>query len=963
MIVTSQTQLAHFKEVLESHRGPIVFDVETNGVNWSGRNYEGELTRIIGYAFYFPGIRNKAGRSFYIPIRQRIHPVRCIEWVPLEKQPTPRKRLFPPGVERFPDGIVYEQRVIQEKFIDLNVPPAVMKELLAPVFSDPTRKIVGHNIKFDAHMVRVEGMAFECETYDTMLQAHLANENERSYGLKELSVWYVSPDAADEKSELVAWGKANGYPRITSRSKNADQSKVLMANLDKCPLFLVGDYAAQDCVLTWKLCEYYKDKMQKESPRLMPLWGEVNIYNDEVARMELAGVQVNKETCAEAIAYADQMVKSIYERMVDWTGEDFNPGSSEQVAKYIYGWEKPEHLPKGVRAKQPPVHKLALMNIEHPLAPMVLEHRQWDKALTTYYRPWLTKADENGLLHPNLMLIGTVAGRLSCREPNLQNLPRASPIYDVRRAIVAKPGMALVSFDYCLHPSTPVKTTKGVKPISEIEPGDFVFSYREGRIACNPVTESAPIPPLNAYRLTFDNGESVVASADHKWPTHDGIRTTEELSIGARMVPLRQTKGGEGYTHLYSDSAFRYSKEHLLVAEAHHGLRPPGFETHHKNRNKQDNHPDNLEYVPESVHRSLHGKESYASQDHAARIEALREGIKRRRSYNGEDNPNFGKRRGSYVSCWECGTEFYAYPSTPRKYCSPQCYHAAQSTGLNHKLVSKEPVGQQSMWAITVENDHNYALGCGVFTLNSQIELRVCAHYTEDPNMMAVYFDDEGDIHTLTSEMLGLDKWLGKKEGRQAAKTLNFAMLYGMGPRGLKSALYINSKGQLDVTLAEAKEKLQAFKESYPTIDRWCRRVTRFAEKKRYIELWTGRRRRYPRPRYYGDMDEAHTAVNNLIQGGAAEIMRHAICRLGRMFREHKSPVTMDLQIHDDILFSIPQDDVEFWLPRIKAVMESFEFNVPIKTECKVGSEWSTMVVRNDIKPYTGADLLLGGVS
>jgi DNA polymerase-1 len=170
-----------------------------------------------------------------------------------------------------------------------------------------------------------------------------------------------------------------------------------------------------------------------------------------------------------------------------------------------------------------------------------------------------------------------------------------------------------------------------------------------------------------------------------------------------------------------------------------------------------------------------------------------------------------------------------------------------------------------------------------------------------------------------------------------------------MGARGLQSSLYVNSGGKVTITRQEAEQILQDFKSSYPSVDRWCERVTQFAVQNRYIELWTGRKRHYPaRSAHYNHngQDMAVTAVNNLVQGGAAEVLRHDICRLDRMADTMRWPLWMHLQIHDDVLMSLPEDDYERYLPYIFFEMTNWSFKVPIGAELKVGKVWTKKEMR-----------------
>src|SRR5262249_32171224 len=175
----------------------------------------------------------------------------------------------------------------------------------------------------------------------------------------------------------------------------------------------------------------------------------------------------------------------------------------------------------------------------------------------------------------------------------------------------------------------------------------------------------------------------------------------------------RLTNARNGYTHLYAFGATEYAKEHVLVAEAAWGPRPPGAHVYHRNRDRRDNRPDNLEYLGAAAHGSYHGLEQWrqaTDEQRRTKVAQLVGGLSRRRSYAGADNPRYGKRGGSERQCLRCATSFYNNPPSRagRKFCSAACYRAARRDGLNHRLVSIQDPGPPPMAANNREAVHKY---------------------------------------------------------------------------------------------------------------------------------------------------------------------------------------------------------------------------------------------------------------
>src|SRR5262249_28179876 len=159
---------------------------------------------------------------------------------------------------------------------------------------------------------------------------------------------------------------------------------------------------------------------------------------------------------------------------------------------------------------------------------------------------------DDGRVYADWNQTGSEAGRFSCSSPNMQQVPRENAY---RQCIIAPPGRVLIKADYCLHPDTPVVTTAGDKRIGDIRPGDKRCARRGRGVAGGEVPRTLGGGQLPSYRLTFDNGESVIASADHRWPVQvkdDSLRTrrsgtapsrvvektTAQLEPGERMVPF-----------------------------------------------------------------------------------------------------------------------------------------------------------------------------------------------------------------------------------------------------------------------------------------------------------------------------------------------------------------------------------------------------------------------------------------
>lgn len=236
----------------------------------------------------------------------------------------------------------------------------------------------------------------------------------------------------------------------------------------------------------------------------------------------------------------------------------------------------------------------------------------------------------------------------------------------------------------------------------------------------------------------------------------------------------------------------------------------------------------------------------------------------------------------------------------------------------------------------------------------SQIELRVGAFYCRDEKMLDTYRQEGGDIHAQTTSVIyhipfeqAADKNAEHyKERRTIAKSCNFGVFYGLFPRGLQKTLKF--KAGLDTPLSECERIITNLKAGYPRLAEWQQVVKRQAEARKYSETWLGRRRYLPNitSNDWGKKSFAERcAMNTPIQGTAADILKLALARLvvGLPERPWLRPL---LQIHDELVFEVPEDKVNEAVAFIKACMEEKpfdKFDVPIIAESAVRPTFGDM--------------------
>ncbi len=209
------------------------------------------------------------------------------------------------------------------------------------------------------------------------------------------------------------------------------------------------------------------------------------------------------------------------------------------------------------------------------------------------------------------------------------------------------------------------------------------------------------------------------------------------------------------------------------------------------------------------------------------------------------------------------------------------------------------------------------------------LELRLAAHFTKEPNLVEAFEKNESP-HDTVAQRMGVD--------RHTAKTLNFSILYGAGPKRLSE--------QFSLSPERAGSLLANYWRANPLIYRWKESVQERARKDGYVRLWSGHVRRYmPEEAYipgHKAKAQPHTAPNNVIQGSGAEIIRRATMRLDKYLRTTNCHLL--LQVHDSLVYEVPDGLLEAVIPVIKETMENNpEFSIPLTVDIKTGTCWGKM--------------------
>ena len=218
----------------------------------------------------------------------------------------------------------------------------------------------------------------------------------------------------------------------------------------------------------------------------------------------------------------------------------------------------------------------------------------------------------------------------------------------------------------------------------------------------------------------------------------------------------------------------------------------------------------------------------------------------------------------------------------------------------------------------------------------SQIELRLLAHFSQDP-LLVEAFQRGDDIHTLTaSQVFGVPPLMVTADHRRQAKVVNFGIVYGLSAFGLSQNLGIET--------SEAKQFISAYFEKYKGVRTWIDKTLEEARREQKVRTLFGR----VRPIHDINSKNANlrgfaerTAVNTPLQGTAADLIKLAMIRIDRALTERRMQSKMTLQVHDELVFEVPEGEIEGVKSLVREQMEKVHpLSVPLLVEVGVGRNW-----------------------
>lgn len=305
-------------------------------------------------------------------------------------------------------------------------------DALRPVLEDRNIQKIGHNMKYDAEILKLNGVNLAPLSFDTMLASYLLNSTSRQHSLDALAF-----------TEF-------GYEMMPIEALIGPKGKNQLS-MEEVPVEKLGWYSAEDADFTWRLYERLQPKLEKIDDT--GLFRDIEMPTVGVlVDMELTGIMIDTEFLSEMSKRVHADLKKVEKKIYTLAGNEFNINSPIQLKEVLF--EKLNISTQGLGKTKTGVStaadQLEKLKDAHPIIPLISQQREYSKLLSTYIDalPELVNK-KTGRIHTDYNQAVAATGRLSSNNPNLQNIPIRTDLgAEIRKAFVASRGMRLISADY-----------------------------------------------------------------------------------------------------------------------------------------------------------------------------------------------------------------------------------------------------------------------------------------------------------------------------------------------------------------------------------------------------------------------------------------------------------------------------------------------------------------------------------
>lgn len=289
--------------------------------------------------------------------------------------------------------------------------------------------IIGHNLKYDLHILCRYGLAMPKLAFDTLLASWILNAHERNHNLDDLARRHFNKEKIPIES-LIGKGKT-------------------LRTMAQVPVADVARYCAEDVEYTLRLKALFE-------PQLKETHVDSLFFNLEMPlipilfRMENWGIYINIDKLKTLKKSINASLEAVQKEIFAMAGKEFNIGSPKQLSEVLFSDLKLPKQRKGKLHLSTNIDVMEELALFHPIAQKIIEYRQFEKLRSTYLEALPKQVREDGRVHCHFVQSGTATGRLACQDPNLQNIPVRTELgKEIRAAFEPqKSGWVYVSADY-----------------------------------------------------------------------------------------------------------------------------------------------------------------------------------------------------------------------------------------------------------------------------------------------------------------------------------------------------------------------------------------------------------------------------------------------------------------------------------------------------------------------------------
>lgn len=832
---------------------------------------------------------------------------------------------------------------------DRPLDPKIVWEKFRNIFE--TKTLIAHNAAFERAALNSLYRAGDVERplqmlktgHDTMVMANTLGKY-KEVGLKSLTT-NVLGETQTEFSALFG-------PEI--RDKNgkvvaARLKKVRFNSLDVTPEVI--NYGCDDSALCMELYERFSKEMTLAQKRVYSVEMQILVL---MSQAEEYGVGVDWASMQEALAqyetFRPRFEKKVREEFAEMTvdpevkelARTANFGSAVQMRKLLYnglGMSTTRTTNKGELSTD--AKALEALSRKHPAVRSLLSLREIDN-LGRRLKKWLKEYSDcyDKRVHPSFNQVRVISGRFAASDPAIQQLGKdwlwvvdgsvetdkegnfvtAEGVNgedywtgNFRKFIVSAPNKTLLTFDYCVAPNTRILTSNLEWVCADsIKVGDELVGFPERLHEYTRGVEKhawertkvvrVSYPSHPCYKITLSDGREVVSSAEHMWAT---TGTTFSPKNSPEYIP-------------YNGSSYRNQKtrkwvktEDLVpgISKICHAFTPW----------------DNLQTIEEKTDYAymagLMDGEGWISNGRTigfGQVDGLvwdkfNEFTEKYNYKQGAVGVNAVEGRKpvnrTYLSGRDSAIKFLALARPVRLFARQSDLWEGYRTWSHYSkpptVVSVDFVGVQK--TVSIETESHTFIAEGLMSHNCQQELRVLTGITQEPTFANAFANGE-DPHKATSAMLfSKSPNTVTKEERQIGKTINFALLYGMGARAMSE--------QLAISKEEAESLIDTYKSRLSNVGTWDAKSRAFGVTNGFVTSWFGRHMPLwaaSNPDPYVRSGAERLAVNAQIQGGAADYTKLAMIRAWGALKKAglwgNDKVMLTMNQHDSLTFEVSDD-------------------------------------------------------